>query len=145
MVETKNIGIKVAVPSKECNDQKCPFHGKISVHGRSFTGIVIAKDVHRTATVEWGRTVRIKKYERYARKRTKVRVHNPSCIDAKEGDKVVIMECRPLSKTKSFVIIENLGKQFGFEQIEEARKESKHVQVIKEEESKTGEEENESG
>ena len=28
------------------------------------------------------------------------------CIDAKEGDKVRVAECRPLSKTVAFVIIE---------------------------------------
>jgi small subunit ribosomal protein S17 len=132
MVESKNIGVKVNSPSKECNDKKCPFHGNLSVRGRGFEGIIISRDVHRTATVEWNRTVRIPKYERYAKMRTKIRVHNPGCIEAKEGDKVKIMECRPLSKTKNFVIIENLGKQFGFEQIEEARQESKHVSKKKE-------------
>ena len=59
------------------------------------------------------------------KKRTKMRVHNPPCIDASVGDKVTVMECKPLSKTKKFVIIENKGKHFGFEQIEEAMKESK--------------------
>lgn len=125
MTEARNIGMNVKAPAKECNDKKCPFHGKLSVRGRIFTGIVIAKDVHRTATVEWVRTVKIPKYERYAKTRTKIRVHNPPCIDAKEGDKIKIIECKPLSKTKKFVIIENLGKQFGFEQIEEAKEASK--------------------
>lgn len=127
-------------PTKVCADKKCPFHGNVSLRGRDFTGIVIAVDVHRTATVEWTRIVKITKYERYAKKRTKVRVHNPPCIDAKEGDKVRVMECKPLSKTKKFVIIENLGKQFGFEQIEEAREASKtyskKAEESKEEESK---------
>jgi small subunit ribosomal protein S17 len=145
MAETKNIGVKVSSPSKECNDKKCPFHGNLSVRGRGFTGVVISRDVHRTATVEWNRTVKISKYERYARTRTRIRVHNPSCIDAKEGDKVKIMECRPLSKTKNFVIIENLGKQFGFEQIQEGLSESKHTSEKKKEEVKKEEEaENES-
>jgi len=140
MTNTRNIGIKVKAPTKECTDKKCPFHGNISLRGRDFTGIVIAVDVHRTATVEWTGIVKIAKYERYAKQRTKIRVHNPPCIDAKEGDKVVIMECRPLSKTKKFVIIENLGKQFGFEQIEEAREASKKynkkAEELKEEETK---------
>jgi len=140
MAETKNIGIKVNQPKKECNDKKCPFHGNLSVRGRSFTGIIIARDVHRTATVTWERTVKIPKYERYARERTKIRVHNPSCIDAKEGDQVKIMECRPLSKTKNFVIIDNLGKQFGFEQIQEGMLESKHAPSKKEQDEKLEEE-----
>ena len=33
-------------------------------------------------------------------------VHNPTCIGAGVGDRVKIMECRPLSKTKHFCIIE---------------------------------------
>ena len=128
MVEkTINIGVKVKLPSKTCVDKKCPFHGENKVRGRIFEGIVIARDVHKTATVEWSRRIRIAKYERFEKKRTKVRAHNPLCIDAKEGDNVKIMECKPLSKTKSFVIIENLGKQFGFEQMEEGREGAKQV------------------
>ena len=125
MKQTKTIGIKVKAPTKECADKKCPFHGNIKGRGRAFTGIVLKKDVHRSATVEWTRKIKIPKYERFEKKRTKIHVHNPSCIDASEGDNVKIMECRPLSKTKNFVVIENLGKQFGFEQMEEAREESK--------------------
>ena len=33
-------------------------------------------------------------------------VHAPSCLELKVGDEVRIMECRPLSKTVSFVVIE---------------------------------------
>ena len=132
----KNIGVKVKSPSKGCNDRKCPFHGDVSIRERTFIGMVIAKDVHKTATVEWSRKVKIPKYERFEKKRTKVRVHNPPCIDAGEGDKVKIAECRALSKTKNFVIIENLGKQFGFEQIEKAREEAKHVEKKAVEENK---------
>lgn len=132
MKKTKNIGVKVNPPKDTCKDKKCPFHGNISVRGRIFTGIIIATDVHKTATVEWQRRVKVQKYERYLKKRTKVRTHNPPCINAKEGDKVKIMECRPISKTKNTVIIENLGKQFGYEQTQEGRAESKQIQKKKE-------------
>ena len=40
------------------------------------------------------------------KKRSKLHAHNPPCIDAKPGDIVTIAECRPISKTKSFVIVE---------------------------------------
>jgi small subunit ribosomal protein S17 len=125
--KVKNIGVKIKAPTKECKDKKCPFHGDIRVRGRTFTGVIIKRDVHKTATVEWSRRIKIPKYERFEKKRTKVRAHNPPCIDAKDGDKVKIMECKPLSKTKNFVIIENLGKQFGFEQMEEGRQEAKQI------------------
>jgi small subunit ribosomal protein S17 len=48
----------------------------------------------------------IPKYERYERRHSRIAAYNPECISAKEGDKVKIVECRPLSKTKAFAIIE---------------------------------------
>lgn len=131
----KDIGVKVKAPQKKCADKKCPYHGNINVRGRTFVGIVLSKDVHKSATVEWLRLNKVKKYERYEKKRTKVQVHNPACIDASVGDRVKVMECRPISKTKNKVIIENLGKQFGFEQTLEGRAESKQKQTKKEEKS----------
>jgi len=88
----------------DCNDKKCPIHGNIKLRGRTFTGTIIKKDTHRSATIEFPRFYYIKKYERYEKRRTKLHVHNPSCINAKKDDKVIINECRPLSKTKNFVI-----------------------------------------
>ncbi|MEE3207661.1 MAG: 30S ribosomal protein S17, partial [Candidatus Thermoplasmatota archaeon] len=38
-----------------------------------------------------------------------IQAHSPASVGAREGDSVTIMECRPLSKTKSFVIIERRG------------------------------------
>jgi small subunit ribosomal protein S17 len=87
-----------------CNDKKCPFHGNTKLHGRTFTGTVIKKDTHRTAIIIFPRFYYLKKYERYEKRRTKLHVHNPSCINANINDKVIINECRPLSKTKNFII-----------------------------------------
>lgn len=113
--------------SEKCEDKKCPFHGNLSIRGRTFTGVIIAKDTHKTATVEWSYKFLIPKYERKEIRRSKIRVHNPPCIDANVGDIVKISETRPLSKTKNFVIIENLGKEKGFEEKMEAEEESKMI------------------
>jgi len=48
----------------------------------------------------------VKKYKRYERSSSKVHAFLPSCIDVKEGDEVRIAECKPISKTVSFVIVE---------------------------------------
>jgi small subunit ribosomal protein S17 len=48
----------------------------------------------------------VPKFMRYERRRSRIPSHNPPCIDAKEGDRVVIAECRPISKTVSFVVVE---------------------------------------
>ncbi|MEM3373835.1 MAG: 30S ribosomal protein S17 [Candidatus Woesearchaeota archaeon] len=81
---------------------------KIKTRGRTFIGEVISAKAQRTVTVQWLRRVYVPKYERYYQKKSKVKAHNPDEISAKEGDKVVIKECRPISKTKKFVVVEVL-------------------------------------
>ena len=78
----------------------------ITTRGRTFRGKVVSSKAQKTVTVEWDRRVFVPKYERYLLKRSKVKAHNPDSIDAKDGDTVVIKECRPLSKTKKFVVVE---------------------------------------
>ena len=107
----KSTEADVKPPKESCNDKNCPFHGNLKVRGRIFTGKVISSRMHKSSTVVWEISRFIKKYERYEKKRTKIHVHNPSCIDAKEGDVVKIMETRPLSKTKNFVILEVVKKE----------------------------------
>ncbi|MEA3514312.1 MAG: 30S ribosomal protein S17 [Nanoarchaeota archaeon] len=116
MVKSKNIGINVKPPKVECTDKKCPFHGSLKVRGKIIKGIIVSKDVHTSATIESDRTIFIKKYERYLKKRSRIRVHNPPCINAQIGDEVKAMECHPLSKTKHFVIVEKLGHDIFVEQ-----------------------------
>lgn len=106
----RNIGVDVKAPKGTCVDRHCPFHGSLSLHGRMFTGKVISTDFNKTAKIEWERSQYISKYERYQVKRTRIKVHNPDCIAAKIGDMVTVMECRPISKTKNFVIIQK-GEQ----------------------------------
>jgi small subunit ribosomal protein S17 len=51
---------------------------------------------------------KIAKFERYEKRQSKIHAHNPSCLEAKMGDRVKIAECRPISKTKSYVVVEVL-------------------------------------
>lgn len=108
---TRNIGVDVKPPRQSCNDPYCPFHGKISVRGMMFEGEVVSDKMQRTVTVEREYLKYNSKYKRYERRRSKIHAHNPPCIDAKKGDKVKIMECRPISKTVSFVVIEKISEK----------------------------------
>ena len=83
---------------------------KLKTRGRTFQGNVVSSKAQKTVTVEWMRRVYVPKYERYLSRRSKVKAHNPVEISAKEGDTVVIKECRPLSKTKKFVVVEVIKK-----------------------------------
>jgi len=104
----RNIGIPVKTPDKECNDVNCPFHGKLSVRGKMIEGVVVKNRMNKTVVVRKDYIAYVKKYARYERRHTQVSAHLPPCIEVNEGDKVKIMECRPISKTVSFVVIEKL-------------------------------------
>jgi len=140
--KSKNIGMKVELPKKECKDKMCPFHGRLKFRGKIFTGVVISTKMQKTATVEFTRQYYLPKYERYEKRRTRIKAHNPECINAKDGDIVRISECRPLSKTKNFVVIENLGKEKGFRERIEALEESKTRKKEKEEDASSKSESN---
>lgn len=142
MKQKKNIGIKVKEPKEKCEDKNCPFHGKMGVRGRMLVGTIIKRKVQKSPIFEMVRTRQIPKYERYEKRRTRLKVHNPPCINAEEGDIVKIAETRPISKTKSFVIIERIGYDVRFKQKQEALEEAK---VGKEKEEETPEEEKEKG
>lgn len=92
-----------------CNDVKCPFHGELSLRGRRFRGTVIRKFPKRI-TIEFERTIYVRKYERYAKSKTKLHARLPDCLEKEVniGDYVEISECRPLSKIISFVVIKKI-------------------------------------
>lgn len=102
----RDIGIDVRMPEKECEDVNCPFHGRLSARGQIIEGVVVSDKAPKTVVVLRSYLKKIRKYERYEKRKSKIHAHNPPCIDAKVGDVVKIVECRPLSKTKSFVVVE---------------------------------------
>lgn len=102
--------IPIAEQSEQrCKDAKCPFHGSLSVRGRTFEGKVVSIHNKRLA-IAIQRVIYIPKYERYAMKRTKIHAHLPACMARKiaVGDTVKIRECRPLSKIIHAVVVERI-------------------------------------
>jgi small subunit ribosomal protein S17 len=119
----------------KCNDQHCVIHGKLKVRGRTFVGTVIKSKMQKTVNVEWPRKKFLPKFERYLATRSRVKAHNPSCLNVQEGDIVKIQECRPLSKTKYFVVTEKMGTDVLFREKEELKKEAAHKDTPKEEDA----------
>ena len=105
---TRNIGIKVPVPKDEAGDgdQKNPFNGTLSVRGKLFQGKVIKAKAKDTIVIQKELPTYFKKFKRYARSKNSIHAHVPSNIVVNEGDIVVAAECRPLSKSVSFVVVE---------------------------------------
>jgi len=104
--QTRDIGIEAKPPKKECQDPKCPWHGRLPVRGKILEGTVVSTRAQKTAIVERNYLHYVPKYERYERRHSRIVAYRPECLDVKEGDKVKIAECRPLSKTKVFVVVE---------------------------------------
>ena len=72
---------------------------------RTVTGTVVSDKMDKTVTVMIERKVKHPVYGKYIRRSTKLHVHDEenTCQD---GDKVTIEQCRPLSKSKSWRLVD---------------------------------------
>ena len=101
-----NVGLDVEPPKERCDDVNCPFHGELPVRGAVLTGTVVSTKMQGTVAVEREHLKYVPKYERYEKRTSRYLAHLPPCMPMRQGDKVSIMECRPLSKRVSDVVIE---------------------------------------
>jgi small subunit ribosomal protein S17 len=67
-------------------------------------GIVVSNKMQRTVVISVDRLVRHPKYKKYIKKRAKFMAHTE--VDCNVGDKVKIVETRPLSARKRWRVIE---------------------------------------
>lgn len=74
--------------------------------GRVLRGTVVSTKMQDTITVAVERYVKHPKYKKYQRRTKKYLVHDAGNT-AKEGDLVEIIESRPISKRKRFVLVSN--------------------------------------
>lgn len=98
-------------PKKSCDDRNCPFHGALSVRGRVLEGTVISAKMDKTVVIRRDYQFYVPKFKRYERRHSHINAHNPPCLNAEEGQKVRVAECRPLSKTVSFVVVEKMEEE----------------------------------
>jgi small subunit ribosomal protein S17 len=76
---------------------------------RTVEGRVVSNKMQKTITVLLERQVKHDLYGKYGRRSTKVHAHDEKG-DCREGDLVRITECRPLSKTKNWKVVEILER-----------------------------------
>jgi len=69
------------------------------------TGIVVSDKMDKTVVVQVDRQVRHPMYKKYVRRRAKYTAHDET-NSCKVGDRVLIRETRPLSKTKRWRVSE---------------------------------------
>jgi len=76
---------------------------------RQEIGIVVSSSRDKTITVLIERKVKHSLYKKILRRSTKLQAHDES-NECQDGDLVRIKECRPISKTKSWTLI-NIEKK----------------------------------
>ena len=105
---TRNIGLPVKEPKKKLveNEKNNPFNGSLSIRGKLFEGTVINAKAKGTAVIQKESPVYFKKFKRFGRSKNQIQAHVPSNIIVQEGDHVIAAECRPISKSVSFVVVE---------------------------------------
>jgi small subunit ribosomal protein S17 len=99
--------------SAEESNVAVPVKGAVEEKGaRTLTGKVVSSKMQKTVTVEIGRLIRHAPYGKFIRRTTKLLVHDEKG-ESHEGDVVLIAPCRPLSRRKSWQLIEIVEKASG--------------------------------
>lgn len=74
---------------------------------RTVVGTVVSAKMQKTVVVQTERLVQHPKYKKYVRRRTKLYAHDEKA-ECREGDRVLLMETRPLSKLKRWRVVKKL-------------------------------------
>jgi len=81
---------------------------------RSLEGTVTSDKMAKTITVVVERTFKHEKYKKYVRKRKKYHAHDEKG-EAKRGDRVEIVACRPMSRIKRWLLVRVIEKSSSVE------------------------------
>ena len=76
-----------------------------SSQARTLQGVVVSDKMDKSITVQVERKVMHPLYKKYIRRSTRFHAHDES-NDCRAGDKVVIQQCKPVSKTKNWRLVE---------------------------------------
>ncbi len=79
---------------------------------RTITGRVVSDKMDKTVSVAVERKIKHPVYGKYIRRTTKVLAHD-AANECKAGDRVTISECRPVSKNKSWSVVNIIERAAG--------------------------------
>ncbi len=94
--------------SVEQNKSTSP-EGEVQKGQRTLTGRVVSDKMVKTVAVEIERLIKHPQYGKYVRRTTKLLAHDENS-ESHVGDLVTIVPCRPLSKRKSWRLLEIVKK-----------------------------------
>jgi small subunit ribosomal protein S17 len=84
-------------------------NSKYRKRSKKLVGTVVSDKMQKSATVLVERRVKHPKYGKFVKRSTKFHIHDESNV-CRKGDVVVIRESKPISKTKSWVLVEVQSK-----------------------------------
>jgi small subunit ribosomal protein S17 len=76
---------------------------------KTLKGVVISRSTDKTVRVAIEYKIKHAKYGKYMKRQTKLAVHDPK-NESGLGDAVEIVQCRPISKTKSWRLVKVVQK-----------------------------------
>jgi small subunit ribosomal protein S17 len=82
---------------------------ELASSGRHLDGVVVSNKMDKTVVVRVDRRVMHPRYGKVITRSTKLHAHDEANA-CHEGDRVLVKESRPLSKTKSWIVVEILEK-----------------------------------
>ena len=83
---------------------KTTSENKKETKPKKLSGVVVSDKMSKTVVVEVNRYVKHPKYKKYFKISKKYKAHDEEGAK-KVGDKVIIVECRPISKDKHFRVV----------------------------------------
>ena len=103
---------EAAAPAPASPQPQQPAPAAEAKGARTLTGRVVSHKMQKTIAVEIERLIRHPTYGKYIRRTTKLLAHDESGA-SREGDLVIITPCRPLSRRKSWRLLEVVQKAAG--------------------------------
>ncbi|MBE9564941.1 MAG: 30S ribosomal protein S17 [Proteobacteria bacterium] len=76
---------------------------------RTLQGVVTSSAGDKSATIMIERKIKHPIYGKYIKRSTKIRLHDET-NECNKGDTILIEECRPMSKTKSWKLVKVVEK-----------------------------------
>eukprot|EP00283_Hemiselmis_rufescens_P003994 CAMPEP_0173420090 /NCGR_PEP_ID=MMETSP1357-20121228/1709_1 /TAXON_ID=77926 /ORGANISM="Hemiselmis rufescens, Strain PCC563" /LENGTH=163 /DNA_ID=CAMNT_0014382843 /DNA_START=42 /DNA_END=533 /DNA_ORIENTATION=- len=115
MVKSVGLGFKTPQEAKEgvYIDKKCPWAGAVSIRGKLLRGTVVSTKMKRTIIIRRDYLHYVKKYNRYEKRHKNVPAHVSPVFKLNQGDSVIVGQCRPLSKTVRFNVLQVVSEASG--------------------------------
>jgi small subunit ribosomal protein S17 len=101
-----------AAPDATAGADTAPLTAESVRGARTLTGRVVSSKMQKTIAVEVERLIKHPAYGKYIRRTTKLLAHDESG-SSREGDLVTIIPCRPMSRRKSWRLLEVVQKAAG--------------------------------